>query len=727
MSTTTNAPAARQDGFVRIIKSSLQQMLVAAALIVVYAFFVFNAPGFAAPSTLPDILLRSASIGIMALGATFVIATGGIDLSAGTGLSLAAVMTAFFLGGKFLNLPLALGLLLAVAFGALVGAVNGFNISILGLPPFIATLGMMLVARGLALVISDTKPMQIENPDFKFFSTAELIPSIPNAALAFVAFTIIAAILLNKTLLGRYALAIGSNEEATRLSGANVKMRKILIYMTAGIFMAAGAIIFSARTGVAQPAEGLGMELDVIAAVVIGGTSLACGRANVFGTFVGALLMKTLLTGLQMMQVNQSWQFVVMGVIVLAAVFVDSFRSAGDVPVTMCRINLADGLGPVIQIAEGWTVELPDEVATAIENRTDRTWFVPNLTGEGPFTSVYDAMNAWGQPRCDQLRPHRGPPHHAGLHDAHPRRHVQRSHRTGLPAEELARLRHRRPGGRGLPRLRPVRPAVRLSRAFPVRESPREPGGAAIPVRGCPHSGQSCVVNANVFPEPAFQESLVTATALAVDLGSSSGPVIAGVLDDDRITETEVHRFPHTAAMRDGYLCWDLDLILQGCQRDWKAAGQVNDIAALVETAHRADSLGAVIDPDDPRYAQPGSMVERVTEALRAGGAPARTSQGQLVRALCESFVERYARGVRDLAALTGQAPTQLNLVGGGSRNTLLCGLTARFLGVPVLAGPAEASTLGSLLGRFEITGALDPARRNEVIAATAETRIHRP
>lgn len=196
------------------------------------------------------------------------------------------------------------------------------------------------------------------------------------------------ASLLNKTLLGRYALVIGSNEEATRLSGVNIKMRKTLICMTAGIFMAAGAIIFSARTGVAQPAE-------------------------------------------------------------------------------------------------GWIVELPDEVATAIENRTDRTWpatwFVPNLTGEGPFTSVYDAMNAWSQPRCDQLRPHRGPPHHAGLHDAHPRQHVQRSHRTGLPAEELARLRHRRPGGRGLLRLRPVRPAVRLSCAFPVRESPREPGARRFP------------------------------------------------------------------------------------------------------------------------------------------------------------------------------------------------------------------------------------------------------
>lgn len=167
--------------------------------------------------------------------------------------------------------------------------------------------------------------------------------------------------------------------------------------------------------------------------------------------------------------------------------------------------------------------------------------------------------------------------------------------------------------------------------------------------------------------------------------------------------------------------------ILQECQRGWKATGQVHDIAELVECARQADSLGVVIDPDDPQYAQPGSMVERVTGALQAAGAPGEISQGQLVRALCESFAERYARGVRDLAALTGQQPTQLNLVGGGSRNVLLCDLTARCLGIPVLAGPAEASTLGSLLVQFEVMGALEPNRRNEVIAATAETRIHRP
>lgn len=308
------------------LKSSIQQVFVFAALIVVYIFFMFSANGFAAPGILPDILLRAAPIGIMALGATFVIATGGIDLSVGTGLSLAAVMTAYFLGGQFLNLPLGLGLILAVLFGGLIGCVNGFNISFLGLPPFIATLGMMLVARGLALVISDTRPMQIEDPTFRDLSTTMTIPGIPNAAVIFIVMAIIAAALLNKTLLGRYALAMGSNEEATRLSGINVKMWKTAVYIAAGMFMAIGAILYAARTGVVQPAEGLGMELNVIAAVVIGGTSLAGGRANIIGTVVGALLMQTLITGLQMMQVNQSWQFVITGVIVLAAVFADNVR-----------------------------------------------------------------------------------------------------------------------------------------------------------------------------------------------------------------------------------------------------------------------------------------------------------------------------------------------------------------------------------------------------------------
>lgn len=167
--------------------------------------------------------------------------------------------------------------------------------------------------------------------------------------------------------------------------------------------------------------------------------------------------------------------------------------------------------------------------------------------------------------------------------------------------------------------------------------------------------------------------------------------------------------------------------ILQECQRAWAAAGQEHDVVALVEAARQAQSLGVLIDPDEAQFAAPGDMVARVTDALVVRGAPSDATQGQVVRAILESFAARYARGVADLAELTGSPATQLNLTGGGSRNGLLCDLTAAALGVPVIAGPAEASTLGSLLAQFEIMGHLDPALRSTVIGATAHTRRHLP
>ncbi|MEO7588057.1 MAG: ABC transporter permease [Arachnia sp.] len=315
-----------QSAFARLLRSSLQQVFVFAALIAVYIFFLFFAPNFGSTNVLTGILLQSATIGVLALGATFVIATSGIDLSVGTGMTLCAVMAGIFLGGDYLNLPMGLGLLLTLLVGAVIGLVNGFNIAVLGLPPFIATLAMMMIARGLALIISNAQSIKIANPDYIALSNGELIPKLSNAALIFVLLTIVAAVMLSKTLLGRYALAIGSNEEATRLSGINVKFWLILVYVTAGIFMAMGAVLYSARFGFVQPAEGLGFELQVIAAVVIGGTSLAGGRANIIGTLVGALLMNTLTTGLQMMGLAQQWQLVVVGVVVLIAVFADNVR-----------------------------------------------------------------------------------------------------------------------------------------------------------------------------------------------------------------------------------------------------------------------------------------------------------------------------------------------------------------------------------------------------------------
>lgn len=327
MSTSAEGTRAESSsGLSRFLKSSIQQVFVFAALILIYIFFMFAAPNFAEPKIALDIVQQAAYIGVMALGATFIIATGGIDLSVGTGMTLVAVMAGVFLSGDWMNLPLGAGLVLILLVGAVMGLLNGLNISVLGLPPFIATLAMMMVARGLALVISGKATISIANQGYVWLANGEIIPGLKNASLIFILMAIVAGVLLNKTLLGRYAIAIGSNEEATRLSGVNVKFWKTMVYVTAGVFMALGAILYSARFGFVQPAEGVGFELNVIAAVVIGGTSLSGGRANIIGTVVGALIMETLKKGLQMMGIAQEWQLVVTGVVVLIAVFVDIVR-----------------------------------------------------------------------------------------------------------------------------------------------------------------------------------------------------------------------------------------------------------------------------------------------------------------------------------------------------------------------------------------------------------------
>lgn len=207
---------------------------------------------------------------------------------------------------------------------------------------------------------------------------------------------------------------------------------------------------------------------------------------------------------------------------------------------------------------------------------------------------------------------------------------------------------------------------------------------------------------------------------------------VLGVLRDEPLLSTEAHALGLTNEARADRGVRPLFnitglWILQECQRNWAAAGLPSDIVDLVAAASRATSLGLLIDPDDPDYARVGDMVSRVRDALVARGAPADLTQGQLVRAVLESLAARYARGLADLAALTGSPATQLNLTGGGSRNELLCDLTAAATGIPVVSGPAEASTLGSLLAQFEIMGHLDPADRDDVIGATAHTRRHLP
>ncbi len=312
------------------IRGSVQQLLALASLIAILAFFSFASPYFFTPSNLVGILMAATVTGILALGTTFVIVTGGIDLSIGTGMILCGVMTGVFLTDW--GWPVWAGVTGAVLFGGLIGFVNGFNVSVLGLPPFIATLGMMLVCSGLSLVISGTKPIYFkEHPNFQLLMNFSVIPGarFPLGVLIFLVLTVVAAVLLGKTIIGRYAFSIGSNEAATALSGVNVVKWKIAIYSTAGLFVGIAGVLAASRLSSAQPVGGMGLELEAIAAVVIGGTSLQGGRGSITGTVVGSLIVAVLTNGLRVTAVPQEWQSVVVGCVILVAVYVDMLRRKG--------------------------------------------------------------------------------------------------------------------------------------------------------------------------------------------------------------------------------------------------------------------------------------------------------------------------------------------------------------------------------------------------------------
>ncbi|WP_082574742.1 ABC transporter permease [Arthrobacter sp. Soil763] len=307
------------------LRQRLQQSLAFGTLIVLLVFFSLASTNFFTWTNISGILLSTAVIGILAFGTTLVIITSGIDLSIGTGMTLCAVVTGLLLVN--FQLPLYIGVLGGIATGALMGLINGLNVSVLKLPPFIATLAMMLIAQGLALVLSGVRPIYFSKvKGFKDIALGQLIPGLPNAVLILLLTGVAAYLVLGKTLLGRYIFAIGSNEEATKISGVNTGKWKILVYTVAGIFTGVAGVVIAARLDSAQPQLGSGYELQAIAAVIIGGTSLLGGRGSVLGTLIGALIMSVLINGLRIMSVQTEWQTVVVGIVILVAVFTDSLR-----------------------------------------------------------------------------------------------------------------------------------------------------------------------------------------------------------------------------------------------------------------------------------------------------------------------------------------------------------------------------------------------------------------
>ena len=306
----------------------MQKLLAPAALVILYIYFSLFGKNFFSTYTAKTILESTYYIGFMAFGVTFVIITGGIDLSIGTVMNCAALIggTAYSMWG----FPLWVALLLIPLVGLLFGVGNGFMVAKLKLPPFIATLGTMLVSQGFGSIISKVQTQRfptIGSPDGWFKTLFFRIGTFPiGAAYLLVAF-LVAWFLLNQTRFGRYNFSIGSNEEAARLSGVNVDKWKILIYSVCGLFAGLAGIFYAGTYTTVLPGSGNGQELNAIAAVVIGGTSMSGGSGTMIGTLIGAFIMSVLKAGLSSMGLQAHWQTFVTGFVVIGAVLLDKART----------------------------------------------------------------------------------------------------------------------------------------------------------------------------------------------------------------------------------------------------------------------------------------------------------------------------------------------------------------------------------------------------------------
>ena len=314
-------------------KLDMQKLLAPAALVVLYVFFSFVGNNFFSLDTAKNILESSYYIGLMAFGVTFIIITGGIDLSLGTVMMCSALLGAYTFKQGW---PLLVSVILTVLVGVVFGVLNGTMIAKLNLPPFIATLGTQYVSMGIGSIITKvqsqtwpTATAEVGGWFKKVFIRAELfgIKGFPVGAFWLIGFFIIAALILHKTKFGRYTYAIGSNEEAARLSGINTANWKIAVYTLSGFFIGMSGLLYAAAYTTITPGTGNGQEMNGITAVVIGGTSMSGGSGTMAGTLIGVFVMSVLKTGLSACGLQAPWQTFFTGVVVIAAVLMDIQRT----------------------------------------------------------------------------------------------------------------------------------------------------------------------------------------------------------------------------------------------------------------------------------------------------------------------------------------------------------------------------------------------------------------
>lgn len=277
-------------------------------------------PNFLSAQNLLNILRQSSIIGIMAIGTTFVIVGGGFDISVGSTLALSAALAL----GLQSSMHWALAACLALAAGALIGLVNGILSAKIYIVPIITTLGTMTIVRGLVYLYSNGYPISGTQPDFEYLGSG-YIAGIPVPVIIFVFLVIVWQFILSRTQLGRYASAIGGNKEATRLAGVPVDFYHIMTFVIGGLMAAMSGVVYAARLSSATPLAGQGYDLDAIAAVVIGGTSVSGGEGTVIGSMVGVLLLTVVSNAFNLLGVPVFIQYLIKGLIILVVVGIDSY------------------------------------------------------------------------------------------------------------------------------------------------------------------------------------------------------------------------------------------------------------------------------------------------------------------------------------------------------------------------------------------------------------------
>ncbi len=299
---------------------AIRRLSVLLILLLICVVFALGSEEFLTPSNLLNVALQTSIIAIVAIGMTFVIFTAGIDLSVGSIMALCGALAAGFAVRQ--GMDTYLGISIALGVGMLLGAVNGLMIIKGGIPPFVATLSMLAIARGLTLVYTEGRPIAGLDERFIYWGTGQLL-GIPLPVIIMIFIAIIAHIVTRYTPFGLHVYSTGGNEETTRLAGVSPDRIKLAVYIISGFLAALGGLLLTARLWSAQPNAASGWELDAIAAPVLGGTSLFGGVGSIGGTIVGAFIIGVLGNGLNLMGVPSYYQQVIKGMVLILAVVVD--------------------------------------------------------------------------------------------------------------------------------------------------------------------------------------------------------------------------------------------------------------------------------------------------------------------------------------------------------------------------------------------------------------------